>query len=146
MVMLAAVNRRFSKLDLCTCLCRYGCPWRPEEGGCEWHNTGGAGVPTLVLCTNVSAHKHGAIAPSSAVPTQDSELTVEVLTLQHGAFPKPGALHNLQVCQKKMDQVPARHGSNTVHSDAQSRNRTPGSQMFQNSDFFKKDFRKMNII
>lgn len=39
---------------------------------------GGAGVPTLVLCTNVSAHKHGAISPSSAVPTQDSELTVEV--------------------------------------------------------------------
>lgn len=94
MVMLAAVDRHFSKLDLCACLRRYGCPWRPEEGGCEWHNTG-AGVPTLVLCTNVSAHKHGAIAPSSAVPTQDSELTVEVLTLQHGAFPKPGALHNL---------------------------------------------------
>ena len=78
MVRLAAVNRHFSKLDLCAWLRRYGCPWRPEEGGCEWHNTGGAGVPTLVLCKNVSAHKHGAISPSSAVPTQDSELTVEV--------------------------------------------------------------------
>lgn len=34
MVMLAAVNRHFYTFDLCACLRSYGCPWRPEEGGC----------------------------------------------------------------------------------------------------------------
>lgn len=50
MVIFAAANRHFSKLDLCACKRRYGGPWRPEEGGCEWHNTG-AGVQILILCT-----------------------------------------------------------------------------------------------
>ena len=56
-VMLAVVNRHFYTFDLCACLHSYGCPWRPEEGGGEWHNTG-AGIQTLVVCTNLSAHKH----------------------------------------------------------------------------------------